>query len=111
MPQFLFIVAVHFKGGIFCCFSENINIQHLPVHTLEMMVWKREFGVGFVFSLFTSFCTVVVGGFSRHHLLQDEERKRKRSNIIIATTPFDLLRLVLMMILSDATLLLLLRVH
>jgi hypothetical protein len=31
MPQFLFIVALHFKGGIFCCFSENIKIQHLPV--------------------------------------------------------------------------------
>jgi hypothetical protein len=30
MPQFLFIVAVRFKWGIFCCFSENIKIQHLP---------------------------------------------------------------------------------
>jgi hypothetical protein len=30
MPQFLFIVAGHFKGGIFCCFSENIKMQHLP---------------------------------------------------------------------------------
>jgi hypothetical protein len=38
MPQFLFIVAAHFKGGIFCCFSENIKMQHLPVQNKNAFV-------------------------------------------------------------------------